>query len=46
MCMVFQKDRISKWESHIEKWEHELVDYLCKIENEKDGISDKIQKIP
>ena len=27
MCMVFRRI-ISKWESHIEKWEHELVDYL------------------
>ena len=42
----FSKDRISKWESHIEKWEHELVDYLCRTRMKKMGYRIKYKKFP
>ena len=42
----FSRDRISKWESHIEKWEHELVDYLCGTRMKKMGYRIKYKKFP
>tara|TARA_B110000858_G_scaffold151950_2_gene173104 strand:+ start:2022 stop:3113 length:1092 start_codon:yes stop_codon:yes gene_type:complete len=42
----FSKERISTWKNHIEEWEHELVDYLCKTRMKKMGYKVKFNKYP
>ena len=42
----FSKERISKWKNHIEEWEHELIDYLCKSRMKKIGYKIEYNKYP
>ena len=42
----FSKERIFKWKNHIEEWEHELIDYLCKSRMKKIGYKIEYNKYP